>query len=93
MAHNFQGFRRGPRVARVLAGEVNAAIRNLADAPVPNAVVVDGTPTPAEGELTDDPVVHIEIPQSINDEAASAELGAKWRTCTRRAFPHYMDRG
>ena len=82
------------RVKDLLAGAANAATSNLADAPVINTEVVDGTPAPAEGDLMDDPTVHVEIPPSINDvKAASAELGEKWRTCTRRAFTHYMDRG
>lgn len=57
-----------------------------------NTRMTGGIPQPVDGDLTDAPVVQIEIPDEIHEVKSNApEVAMAWRTSTRRAFKWYME--
>ena len=63
--------------------------------PVVNArLAEDGSIQPDEPDLAATGPVRVEIPSDIHQaKEASPKAGPRWRSCTRRAFQHYMNQG
>ena len=82
-------------VENALAGTVSGPVsRDTQFSPIVNSTSADTHPEPYEGDLPDLPMLRVEIPASIDDtKRESADIGARWRACTRRAFTHYLDKG
>ncbi len=82
-----------PEVAGAAEGR-GLPLTEAPDAPIVNTREAGGEIAPVEGELPGLDRVLVEVPLSINDEKSkSAEVGARWRSSTRRAFQHYLGRG
>ena len=83
------------QVERTLAGMPSGPLPPDAQiAPIVNSNSVGTRPEPYEGDLPDLGMLRVEIPASIDDaKRESAEIGARWRACTRRAFTYYLDKG
>jgi predicted GNAT superfamily acetyltransferase len=86
---------RDPRVESVLAGRPPPAPGSLEDAPIVNAAMEsDGDIVPVERELPDHARVRVAIPHDIQRvKAESVDRARSWRSSTRRALLHYLDRG
>lgn len=86
---------RDPRVRKLVAGEEPAPVFAPGNAPIVNSErSAAGEPLPAERDLPAAARVLVEIPADIQrTKQSSPELGARWRSCTRRAFLHYLGQG
>lgn len=86
--------RRGARSAASRSGETVGPAGSLEDIPLAASEWAEDGPRPAEPELLDWPRVRVEVPRNIQRIKADVpDAAAAWRSATRRAFVHYMDRG
>ena len=82
------------RVQSTLAGTAPETALAARIAPIINSNSASTRPEPYEGELPDLAMLRVEVPASIDDtKRESANVGARWRACTRRAFTYYLDKG
>lgn len=83
-----------PRVERIIAHGPEAGTQSK-EAPIVNTEDgAAGAIRPAEKELPLDDIVRIEIPGDIHQlRERSQEEALRWRSCTRRAFLWYQERG
>lgn len=83
------------RVEQVLAGRYPSPSDADLRAPIVNTRLdASGQPQPIVEDLSLLPAVRIEIPADIHAvDNASEGAGQRWRSCTRRAFQGYLDRG
>lgn len=90
----------GERVERALARDAAGGAApgpGHADAPVVNARPPEAPAAPSEPVVADPPetpVVRVEVPADIQEvRRESAEVAARWRASTRRAFEALFERG
>lgn len=83
-----------PRVELIIARGPEATVQ-FESAPIVNIEEgATGAIRPAEKELPLEDIVRIEIPQDIHQlREGSQEEALRWRSCTRRAFLWYQERG
>ncbi len=82
------------QVEETLTGVQAATDPSIVSSPIVNTEEVGERIQPVEADLPEEPLVRLEIPRDIEAiKSESMELGRRWRSSTRRACLHYLERG